>query len=242
MGGVRFPEEQLKTYLRVFMPEDRIEGVLDEVAQAAVESDVTDEIELYSLTHWLMDADDRRTDDAEAVVLVEEVGLPRRDVAIILDLQVQDVDRAVARAWAELATPSEEPGATILPPADRSIVRDHVEDPVVGPLVDPDPEPKPAAPMPSPPPTGPSFTMRRLGAVLAVAAFVTLGVAVFSSAGQQRLAVQGFSPVFAVLIVVGPIVAGALLLRATGSKPSGADPVPGVSAEDRTGEPADPSA
>ena len=40
MGRVRFPEEQLTTYLRVFIPDGRIPDVLDQVAQAAVEADV----------------------------------------------------------------------------------------------------------------------------------------------------------------------------------------------------------
>ena len=96
---MHFPEQQLTTYLRVFLPDARIDGMLDEIAQAAIESDVADTITFFSLAHWLMDADDRRTPAMEAVVLVEEVGLSDADVAVILDQDVVEVERAVAQAW-----------------------------------------------------------------------------------------------------------------------------------------------
>ncbi len=148
MGAVRFPEEQLTTYLRVFIPDGRIGDVLDQVAQAAVESDVQDEIELYALTHWLMDTDERRTPEVEAVVLVEEVGLDPHDVAIILDLQVEEVDAAVRAAWAEVtgAEPStsgtDDPAAPEATVDDGSAPPEPAAEPAPGSAAEPDPAPE----------------------------------------------------------------------------------------------------
>jgi hypothetical protein len=203
--AVHFPEEQLTTYLRVFNPEERIDALLDEVAQAAIDSDVQDPVELYSLAHWLMEPDERRTDELEAVVLVEEVGLDVGEVAIVLDIDRAMVQAAVARAWAEVATnyPRSDPeGAAVAveeqvavpvqaAPVDRAAgerarqVGTRRRDEVEGSA--------PAAEPPTRRSVGLPDRAVLLPAVLAIA-LVVLAVAAFSDAGQQRLAAQGLNP------------------------------------------------
>lgn len=206
---MHFPEEQLTTYLRVFMPEDRIDDVLDQIAQAAIECAVDDEMELYALAHWLMDADDRRTHDVEAAVLVEEVGLAPAEVAFILDLEVADVEAAVATGWAELDQPMPEPG-------------------------EPEPEPEPAAfePAMAAPPVTTAPAARRtprramplvVGGIV-VGGLVVLAVAMFSAAGQARLNAAGLDPVVTFLVVVLLIGGGTALVRAGAAPPRPADP------------------
>ncbi|MGI9016544.1 MAG: hypothetical protein ACR2HR_05460 [Euzebya sp.] len=226
---MHFPEEQLITYLRVFLPQDQIEAVLDEVAEAALKSDVDDEIGFFSLAHWLMQTDDRRTDEMEAVVLVEEVGFPAGDVAIILDMTLEVVQQAVQQAWVEAVGMEEgetdQPTDSIEPEPARE----------QGPDPDPD-EPEHgqdqkgvrvtceplvvATPVDDSVPRGickGRITIGRVLAAIGVVGLIVLGIAVFSVAGQARLLAQGFNPKVAFLVVSGLVVAGGALLLAGGS-------------------------
>lgn len=217
-GAVHFPEEQLTTYLRVFMPKDRIDDVLDQIAQAAIESEVDDEMELFALAHWLMDADDRRSDDLEAAVLVEEVGLPLEEVAFILDLEVADVRAAVASTWAELDVrpsavpePGGEPEPVAVPVAVSRLVA-----------------------VPGAPPAARGRVVPWLVVGLVVLGLGVLAGAMFSAAGQARLNAVGLDPVVALLVVVGFIGGGTALLKAGGAPgPGPADPSDGPAAPSR---------
>ena len=101
MGDVHMPEAELRAFLRVFLPEERVEPALDSIALMGLEIEATDPLELFVLAHMEVEPDPRVTLESEAVVLVEEVGLDAVDVSAILGIEETAVIDAVDRAWAD---------------------------------------------------------------------------------------------------------------------------------------------
>ncbi|HUG86522.1 MAG TPA: hypothetical protein VMM13_18285 [Euzebya sp.] len=203
-GAVHFPEEQLQSYLRVFLPEARLPSVLDEIAHTAIEEEVDDELALFAIAHQLMDTDERRTRDLEAAVLVAEVGLPAEEVARILDLPVQQVHVAVNLAWAESHGHHIGPAVTAdQHPVGVAAAQEDASDGTAE-------KASTAADPRTPWQRVPGLVW--LGG-LAVAALVALALAVFSEAGAARLHAVGLDPLVAFLVVVGLIGGGTALVR-----------------------------
>ena len=103
MGAVHMPEEELRAFLRVFVPQEQIEAALDTVALLGLEAEVTQPLELFAIAHLEVARDPRVTREAEAVVLVEEAGLSAAEVGVVLGMAVPEVETAVAAAWEGLA-------------------------------------------------------------------------------------------------------------------------------------------
>lgn len=103
------PESDLRAFLRVFMSEERIEASLDSIALMGLEIEATDPLELFVLAHMEVDEDPRVTIEAEAVVLMEEVGLDVDQVAAILGMEADAVTQAVEAAWADSGDPHPDP-------------------------------------------------------------------------------------------------------------------------------------
>ena len=108
MGDVHMPEAELRAFLRVFLPEERVEPALDSIALMGLEIEATDPLELFVLAHMEVEPDPRVTLESEAVVLVEEVGLDAVDVSAILGIEESAVIDAVDRAWADHDEPAQD--------------------------------------------------------------------------------------------------------------------------------------
>ena len=102
------PEEELRAFLRVFVPQEQIEAALDTVALLGLEAEVTEPLELFAIAHLEVARDPRVTRELEAVVLVEEAGLTEADAAVVLGMSEEEVQAVVAAAWEGLA-PAAEP-------------------------------------------------------------------------------------------------------------------------------------
>ncbi|WP_157965588.1 hypothetical protein [Euzebya rosea] len=131
---MHMPEAELRAFLRVFLPEERVEPALDSIALMGLEIEATDPLELFVLAHMEVEPDPRVTLESEAVVLVEEVGLDAVDVSAILGIEESAVIEAVDRAWADHGNPE----ASV--DADAEVVPDAAPDVDVEPEVDAAPE------------------------------------------------------------------------------------------------------
>lgn len=233
MGDVHMPEAELRAFLRVFLPEERVEPALDSIALMGLEIEATDPLELFVLAHMEVEPDPRVTLESEAVVLVEEVGLDAVDVSAILGIEESAVIDAVDRAWADHDEPAQdgadhdepepEPEPEVVldaGPLDRT-----VELPGV-PLQAPEslaPAPDGDRPAAVPPPVLVAPRRRPWAAIIGtVAAVVTiggLGLVATSDAGQQILAMQGIDPFVFVAVIVGLVFGGMAFVRAGSSPP-----------------------
>ncbi len=241
MGDVHMPEAELRAFLRVFLPEERVEPALDSIALMGLEIEATDPLELFVLAHMEVEPDPRVTLESEAVVLVEEVGLDAVDVSAILGIEESAVIDAVDRAWADHDEPAQdgadhdelEPESESEPESEPEpeVVRDAgpldrtVELPGV-PLQAPEslaPAPDGDRPAAEPPPVLVAPRRRPWAAIIGtVAAVVTiggLGLVATSDAGQQILAMQGIDPFVFVAVIVGLVFGGMAFVRAGSSPP-----------------------
>jgi hypothetical protein len=242
-GRVHFPEDRLVTYLRVFVPEQQIDDVLDVIAQTALDEEIEDELALFGLAHELMDDDERRTPAMEATVLVAEVGLTVEQAATALDLRPAVVEKAVEEAWAETLLAAD-PLVELPDPPSRAPAPDAPVEPVeveVEPVeVEPvEVEPVEVEPVEVEPAVTPEPRTDAVGAAAGsatdeapasggsggggawkvvlsgfVVALIALAIAVFSEAGRARLHAVGLDPLVVYLVVVGFIGGGFALDRA----------------------------
>lgn len=231
MGGVHFPEDALRSYVRVFCPESAVEETLDAIARAALDAEVADVAGCYALAHQTVSAG-RVSVETSAVVLVAEAGVDRTLVARALGLTPGQVDQAVADAWqatvpaphppAEPESPPP-PGDQPPPPADITAPAEPPVDTAAEPPVDTAAEP-PADRVPR------RRRLRGAGTALLLAALasavVWLAVLAFSDLGSARLQRRGIDPAVAVAAVVVLLGVGVALDRigaASGRRDNGSE-------------------
>ena len=244
MGGVHMPEAELRAFLRVFLPEERVEPALDSIALMGLEIEATDPLELFVLAHMEVEPDPRVTLESEAVVLVEEVGLDAIDVSAILGIEESAVIEAVDRAWADHGDPEVEP-VTDAEPVTEVENEGDLEPESMDRTVELPGLPLQAAESSASatdieavegdaPPVLVAPRRRPWGAIIGtVAAVVTiggLGLVATSEAGQQILAMQGIDPFVFVAIIFGLVFGGIAFVRA-GSTPPPVDQPVGPDAE-----------
>lgn len=231
------PERQLRDYLRVFLPERDLEDELDAIAATALDEDVTDPLDLFRIAHRRLTADPRITPRMEAVVLVEEAGLPVADTAHVLGLSATEVTRAVQEAWSSvLGTPApavsapEEPAPEDPHPDPAPPGAGTDDSPPEPPADEPPADEPPADEAPADPPTpgveqaddpAPAPAPRR-GRALAIGAalvLVTAFVVVVATSGRRaELTQQGLDPLAVLPVALLLILAGAGLLLLTGRR------------------------
>lgn len=213
------PERQLRDYLRVFLPERDLEDELDAIAATALDEDVTDPLDLFRIAHRRLTADPRITPRMEAVVLVEEAGLPVADTAHVLGLSATEVTRAVQEAWSSvLGTPApavsapEEP-VPADPPADEPPTDEAATDQA------PADPPTPGVEQADDPAPAPAPRRGRALAIGAALVLVTVLVVVVATSGRRaELTQQGLDPLAVLPVALLLILAGAGLLLLTGRR------------------------
>lgn len=224
---MNFPEQQLAAYLRVFLPQEGVDEMLDTVATTAIAAEAQGPIEFFCLAHWLMETDEARTVESEVVALIEEAGLSVKETAIVLDLSAEEVAAVRDRAWADTGgrAPRSVDDEVELPEgADDGRRAVPTADSAVAGGIDPGVRRAPTA-------SGPPLRVARYDLAVAVAVAGVVGLAglafvMFSSAGRARLAAHGIDPVLAYVVIVALVVGGGALvgLAITGGGSDRAEP------------------
>lgn len=215
------PEAELRAYLRIFIPEDRIEHVLDQVALGGLEIDAREEWQLFELAHREVARDKRVTVELEAAVLLEEVGLSSEDVDKILSLDVPPPDTDSSTSEPEVAEPEPEPAGPDVAepePAEPEQMEPEPEQADVLPDERPqDGDTKGAGVQEASPAVRvhPSSPWRLITVAIVLTVLVVfLTVAVFTDAGQERLARMGLPPQVWIGVMVGLMAGGLAFLAA----------------------------
>lgn len=235
---MHMPEAELRAYLRIFIPEDRIEHVLDQVALGGLEIDAREEWQLFELAHREVARDKRVTVELEAAVLLEEVGLSSEDVDKILSLDVPPPDTDSSTSEPEVAEPEpvepepEPAGPEVAEPEPEPAGPD-VAEPEPAEPEQMEPEPEQADVLPDERPQDgdtkgagvqeaspavrvhPSSPWRLITVAIVLTVLVVfLTVAVFTDAGQERLARMGLPPQVWIGVMVGLMAGGLAFLAA----------------------------